>query len=219
MKPRILLLTGPQGSGNHVFSKCLALHREVRGWHDLLDNYWIRHEYEPNVKIWQDASAVRDMDWQCSQYHVISVSCPFVDQGETVIPDYAPVIRELRDVGAVTVALIGRDENILQHQELRLRGTHSYHQFLALQEYFEQFDPVYLSTELLYLYRNHYLRSLVRQLNMPIDYNHPRLNDILRQDPNRKYTHYVEGHWLDSNKRYFEREGYAGQQLGPNTQT
>ena len=204
----ILLITGPQGSGNHVFSKCLALHPEVGGWKELNERYWIRHEFEPCGDIWRDPQNVHKIDWGKYNYHVISVSCPYVDAGETVIPDYQAVIPELQKVGNLQIGLIGREEFILQKQEMRLRDTHSYHQFLALQDYFDQFDPVYLSTELLYLYRHKYLKTLQRLFGFPIDYGNPRLNDILRENPNQKYIHYVDEYWLDSNKRYFEKEGY-----------
>ena len=209
MKPKILLITGPQGSGNHVFSKCFALHKEVSGWNELLDRYWIRHEFEPYGNVWRKPEIIKELDWRLSQYHVISVSCPYVDEGVTVVPDYKTVIPELQKVGDVVIGLIGREEYILKVQELRVRGTHSYHQFLSLQDYFEQFNPVYLSQELLYLYRHNYLKNLERLLDFPIDYNNPRLNDILRENQNAKYIKYVEEHWLDSNKKYFERDGYV----------
>jgi hypothetical protein len=212
MKPNILLITGPQGSGNHVFSKCFAMHKDVNGWDDLLSHYWIRHEFEPYGDVWRYPDKIKDMDWSKNNY-VLSVSCPYVDKGETIVPNYEKVIPELQKVGNLCVGLIGREEYILKQQEFRLRGTHSYHQFLALLDYFEQFNPVYLSQELLYLYRNHYLKSLVSLLNIPIDYNNPKLNDILRENQNAKYIHYVEDNWLDSNKKYFEREGYV-KQLG-----
>lgn len=212
MKPNILLITGPQGSGNHVFSKCFAMHQDVHGWDALLSQYWIRHEFEPFSEIWRCPDKIPDMDWSASNY-VLSVSCPYVDKGETIVPDYQQVLPQLQKVGNLSVGLIGREEYILKQQELRLRGTHSYHQFLALLDYFAQYDPIYLSQELLYLYRNHYLKSLVPLLNIPIDHDNPKLNDILRENQNAKYIHYVQDHWLDSNKQYFEKEGYV-KQLG-----
>ena len=110
MKPKILLITGPQGSGNHVFSKCFALHKEVSGWNELLDRYWIRHEFEPYGNIWRKPEFIKDLDWSLSQYHVISISCPYVDEGITVVPDYKSVIPELQKVGDIILGLIGREE-------------------------------------------------------------------------------------------------------------
>mgnify|MGYP001227449634 FL=1 len=39
MKPNILVITGPQGTGNHVFSKVLSMHKDVYGWGKLLKEY------------------------------------------------------------------------------------------------------------------------------------------------------------------------------------
>ena len=35
MTPNILVHTGPQVSGNHLFSKALSMHDDVSGWDDL----------------------------------------------------------------------------------------------------------------------------------------------------------------------------------------
>ena len=40
---KMLILTGPQGAGNHLWSKILSLNYEVYGWKCLLDNYWEAH--------------------------------------------------------------------------------------------------------------------------------------------------------------------------------
>ena len=43
MDKTLVILTGPQGSGNHLWSKILSLHADVFGWKSLLDNYWEAH--------------------------------------------------------------------------------------------------------------------------------------------------------------------------------
>jgi hypothetical protein len=55
----ILILTGPQGSGNHMWSKIFALHPQVRGWQALLDQYWIGHDQEPWAQYWQDPAQLK----------------------------------------------------------------------------------------------------------------------------------------------------------------
>ena len=40
--PTMLILTGPQGAGNHLFSKVFAQHPSVYGWQDLTQEYWSR---------------------------------------------------------------------------------------------------------------------------------------------------------------------------------
>lgn len=39
---RLLIITGPQGSGNHLFSKCLAVHEDVQ-------EYWLDDEVHKAV--------------------------------------------------------------------------------------------------------------------------------------------------------------------------
>ena len=44
---KMLILTGPQGSGNHMWSKIFALHPSVYGWQELVEEFWIGHDREP----------------------------------------------------------------------------------------------------------------------------------------------------------------------------
>ena len=41
----MLIITGPQGAGNHMWAKIFSLHPEVFGWNTLLDNYWESHRF------------------------------------------------------------------------------------------------------------------------------------------------------------------------------
>ena len=45
MNKKLLIITGPQGSGNHLFSRILSTHPEVGGWKSLLeaDNFWTNY--------------------------------------------------------------------------------------------------------------------------------------------------------------------------------
>ena len=49
---KLLIITGPQGSGNHLFSRLLSLHPDVGGWDDLLDEYWVPSDLEPFAEYW-----------------------------------------------------------------------------------------------------------------------------------------------------------------------
>ena len=44
---KILVITGPQGSGNHCWSKIFSTHSDVCGWEDLTKQYWVGHDKEP----------------------------------------------------------------------------------------------------------------------------------------------------------------------------
>jgi hypothetical protein len=184
----LLILTGPQGSGNHLWSKIFALHPQVQGWNDLLNEYWIGHDQEPFMQYWRDPDQLKHFDWSVSDYYVTSVSTPYMDNGSPTLPNIVRFAACAMGAGVrVSIGLIGRDRNILGHQESRVRGGATFDQ--ALEEYkkLSTFDPHFLSYELLHLYRGEYLRQLSKQLDFPIAYNDARLNDILIDDTNAKY--------------------------------
>ena len=119
---------------------------------------------------------------------VTSISCPYFSDGVETIPNYADVIKNFQQVGFdVTLAIIGRDSGILSHQQRRVRGKVTKDMFLPIIESLMQHNPIFVSTELLYLYRQNYLKSLEYVLNIPIDYDSPQVDAILRIDPNKKY--------------------------------
>ena len=49
---KLLIVTGPQGSGNHLFSRLLSLHPAVEGWTEMLDQYWVPSDQEPFAEYW-----------------------------------------------------------------------------------------------------------------------------------------------------------------------
>jgi hypothetical protein len=115
---RLLIITGPQGSGNHVFSKCLAVHEDVYGWKSLLNTYWEGHHHEPFSDMWQDPELLKDFDWTQSEYFVTSVSCPYFKDQKPHSPAYKEFIKIAEDyVDEVNIAIIGRDQTILEHQQ------------------------------------------------------------------------------------------------------
>lgn len=205
MKSNILVITGPQGSGNHLFSKALSMHDDVSGWDDLLREYWINHDAAPFKDIWSHPETISGHDWSLSENWVLSVSGPYVDiingQKQTVYPNYKEVLSELSKVGNVQVGIIGRDQNIMGQNQLRKRGVESYHNFLNKVEDLTIHPHVFLSVELLYLFRHQYLKSLDALLDIPVDASDERLHYILNKDPNAKYVHNVEHSWLDKRKR------------------
>jgi hypothetical protein len=60
-------------------------------------------------------------------------------------------------------------------------------------------DPIFLSYELLYLYKQDYLKSL--RLNIPVAWDDSRINSILADDANAKYIHCVNYNPLDEGNR------------------
>lgn len=196
---KMLIITGPQGSGNHVFSKVFALHEEVYGWKTLLNTYWEGHHHEPFADMWANPELAHDFDWDQSEYYVTSISCPFFRDGVPQVPDYDGFIHTVADYVDIEVVVIGRDQNILEFQQERLRGAHTTP--IAQQNFeaylFEYFDVSFVSQELLYLYKERYLEQLERQLDFPIAFYDPELEEILREDANRKYVKRANEYWLD----------------------
>ena len=45
---KLLIVTGPQGSGNHLFARLFSLHENVIGWEKLHEKYWVPSAQEPN---------------------------------------------------------------------------------------------------------------------------------------------------------------------------
>ena len=194
----LLIITGPQGSGNHLFSKIFALHPAVNGWKDLNETYWIGHDEEPFSELWHDLSLIKKYDWTTHQYHVTSISCPYRYHGADAWPQYREFISEVKSLGIdVKIGIIGRDKNILEFQEQRLRDRVTYLDFFRYINELDDCDPVFLSQELVYLYDRIYLKQVSKQLDFPIDYNNPMINEILKEDSNKKYLTPVESNWLD----------------------
>jgi hypothetical protein len=193
----LLIVTGPQGSGNHLFSKVFARSPLVFGWKKLTETYWIAHDEEPFAKAWADPSTLRDIQFD-EEYAVTSISCPYAYKGKVTIPDYDGFIDEAMDLGyKVKFAIIGRDSTILRHQQERVRLRYSTPDMMSLMPMLEDFNPTFLSTELLYLYREYYVRSLPALLGFPVTISNDDLRDVLLQDPNAKYFTAINEQPLD----------------------
>jgi hypothetical protein len=200
---KMLILTGPQGAGNHLWSKILSLHPEVYGWKTLLENYWEAHRFsEPFAKHWKDHELLKKFDWNQSEYYFTSISLPLGIIGSEINPIWIPDIQGFADTVSnsgvdVKIAVVGRDQTILDYQQTRIRTQSTLPIFL--EKLPEISNPIFLSYELLYLYKQDYLKSL--KLNIPIAWNDLRVHDILADDANVKYVHNVEYNELDNGNR------------------
>jgi hypothetical protein len=182
----LLILTGPQGSGNHLWSKIFALHRQVLGWRALNSEYWIGHDEEPWAHYWQNPQDLRNAPWSVSDWHVTSISVPYMNNGTATVPDFKGFVTGVQNLGhRVKFAVLGRDQNILQYQESRVRGGVTLE--LALNEYSRFAMPTFLSYELLHLYGRQYLQKVEKDLEFPIDYNNSQIDEIIKEDTNTKY--------------------------------
>ena len=200
---KMLILTGPQGAGNHLWSKIFSLHPEVYGWKTLLENYWEAHRFaEPFARYWRDHGLLKTFDWSQSEYYFTSISLPLGIVGHDVNPIWMP---DLQGYAAavlgceveVKIAVVGRDQTILNNQQTRIRTQSTLPMFL--EQLPKIWNPTFLSYELLYLYRQDYLKSL--KLNIPVAWDDPSINTILENDSNLKYIHYVDEYILDQGNK------------------
>jgi hypothetical protein len=202
---KMIILVGPQGSGNHLFSKIFSIHDEVHGWKESLnpDGYFIPHWFEPFNDYWNDLGLISRKMMDGKKYAVTSVSAPYLREYLPKIPQVNAFANRLKEVGIEPqVVVIGRDRNILDLQQRRVRGGPTWGTMQILLNRIEE-PPFFVSQELLYLYRKHYLRSLEKQLQFPIAWESPEVEKILEQDANEKYVKQVSPTALDKHVQDF----------------
>ena len=205
MMKTLAILTGPQGSGNHLWSKIFSLHEDVFGWKSLLDNYWEAHRYsEPFAACWRDPELLSQFDFSSHNHYFTSISVPLgiESKGTKWCPDIKEFGLKAESLGMkVKICVIGRDQTILENQQKRIREEstirHFYDALKGIQESFP--CPTFLSYELLYLYKQEYLKSL--NLGFPIAWYDKRVNQILEHDANTKYINYVKENPLDDGNK------------------
>jgi len=183
---KLLIVTGPQGSGNHLWAKIFSMHPVVNGW-PMFNKEWQGHHREPFNEYWQDPAKLKDYELAVHPYYVTSISCPYYKNKEPHVPKYDEFINEAKKkFDSVIVCIIGRDRDILNIQQTRVRKE--YTTPIALEQFDKLDDVKFISTELLYLYGAKYLKSLEKNLQFPIAWNHETLiKDYIKKNTNSKY--------------------------------
>ena len=197
---KLLIVTGPQGSGNHLWAKVFSMHPSVNGW-PMLKDEWQGHHDEPMNEYWQEPSKLSELELNERNKYVTSISCPYFKNKQPQIPNYADFVKHTKQkFNEVKMCIIGRDRDILEMQQTRVRGEHTTP--IALEQ-FKNFDKTmcegigqyvgienvqYISTELLYLYGGSYLKTLEKNLDFPVAWNHETLiKDYIKKNTNSKY--------------------------------
>ena len=186
----VLLLTGPQGSGNHIWSKVLTT------WAD--GEYWVGHKDEPHSGLWENMDSWREFPFLSDT--VISISIPYAVRGNTTFPD----IKLWKDIMIergidYKICAITRDENINFLQNKRVRPDNNYYKAV---EYIKTLDvDCFLSTETLLLYQWKYVDQVCKQLEFSVD----KKDVDFSQSFNEKYVKYVQEFELD--KQVWEVSG------------
>ena len=198
---KLLIVTGPQGSGNHLFSRILSTHADVGGWKSLLDKYWVPSDLEPFAEYWVYPERLTAEHFKSKDYWLANVSCPFFYDGTCCIPKILEVAQQARILGLdVQIAIIVRDQNINAEQQLRVRKKVT---TPIAQEYYynhlltSDFPVHFLDNEAFFLHKQHYLKWVGELLEFPIDYTNPDILKFISEDPNKKYVTHVDEYWLD----------------------
>lgn len=197
---KLLIITGPQGSGNHLFSRLLSLHPDVSGWEELKDKYWVPSDQEPFAEYWVDPDKLTKEQFEGKDYHLANVSCPFFFNGTRYVPKILEVAKRARSFGVeVEIAIIVRDQNINQLQQLRVRKEHT---TPIAQDYYyntllsSSFNVHFLDHEAFFLHKEHYLKWVSKILSFPVSTGSEILN-FINEDANSKYVKYIDEYWLD----------------------
>lgn len=198
---KLLIITGPQGSGNHFFSRLFSLHPDVAGWQELLDKYWVPSDQEPFAEYWVKPELLTADVFADKDYHLANVSCPFFFDGVRYVPKIVEVAERAKSLGVeVSIAIVVRDKNINELQQLRVRKQHT---TPIAQEYYYNtlipsgLDVHFLDHEAFFLHTTHYLKWVSKVIDFPVAWDNPEIMKFIEEDANRKYVKFVEEHWLD----------------------
>ncbi len=191
---RLIILTGPQGSGNKLFSKLFGICPAVSGWYtNLYLQKDFHHGYEPFYECWSNPTKLENYNWDSSNIHVANISCPYYgkvdDEWTNVVPDFVSFIKEARKyVIDIEVILVSRDENIIELQNFVWGNDRSYDLSTLTEQLAEiDVDINVVSHEAVYQYKDLYWNNVLESLNLPKS-DPDLINEILTDNRNKKYV-------------------------------
>jgi len=209
----MLILTGPQGSGNHVFARLFSMHPEVKGWEELKTTYWVKHNRDELAECWLYPQLLKKEYFDDYKYFVTDVSFPFNFDGVRYNPKIIEFATKVKGWGIdVTFGIITRDEGINRLQQDRVRSGATLE---IAKNYFinnllrNEFPIHFISLESFFSYKLEYLKYLEKLLDFPIGYNEPDILRFIEDSPNLKYIRPVDYYWLDE----YNNEGVAIEDL------
>jgi len=203
---KLLILTGPQGSGNHIFSRVLSTHPNVGGWKELLSSYWIPSDQETFAKFWVYPELLTEQDFDGFDFWLANVSCPFFYDGIRYVPKILEVANRASLFGiTVEIAIVVRDQTINSLQQERVGGQITLS--IAQDYYYTTLVPSnykihFIDHEAFFLHKSYYLKWLSSILDFPILYDSNEVMKFIETDANSKYVQSIETHWLDSEIRH-----------------
>ena len=199
-KPKLLILTGPQGSGNHLFAKIFSSHKSVYGW-EMKHNEWQGHHDEPFSVYWKRPELLK-LAIKNKKYYITSISCPYFYKKKPTIPNYKKFIKYASKVFDIQVCIIGRDKNILYKQQTRIRSKHTTPTAIKNFKHLLKYNPFFISQELFCLYGIDYCNSISKLLNFPIDTK--KVKALLKYNTNAPYIK----EWYNIGEGLFDKEAH-----------
>jgi len=191
---KLLIVCGPQGSGNHLFARLLSAHENVVGWNDLKHEYWIPSDEEPFAKYWVNPE---ELKFPKGDFFCANVSVPFFYDGVRQVPKIKEVAYRAIELGVQPIiALIVRDRNINELQQKRVGGEVTMDTAL---EYFKDLTCHFIDHEAFFLWKEKYVEYLGRILEFPVTTE--GIDNFITVDANHKYVFPVQEHWLDKEIR------------------
>ena len=191
---KLLIVTGPQGSGNHLFARLFSAHPNVVGWESLHDNYWVPSDQEPFARYWVYPEELKfpEGDFFCA-----NVSVPFFYDGVRQVPKIKEVAQKAMSLGVQPIiAVIVRDRNINELQQVRVGGECTIDTAL---EYYKDMAVHFIDHEAFFLYKEKYIEYLGRLLEFPV--TKEGIDNFISVDANHKYVFPCKKHWLDDEIR------------------
>ena len=187
---KLLIVTGPQGSGNHLFARLFSAHPNVKGWESLHDKYWVPSDQEPFARYWVYPEELKfpEGDFFCA-----NVSVPFFYDGVRQVPKIKEVAQKAMSLGVQPIiAVIVRDRNINELQQVRVGGECTIDTAL---EYYKDMAVHFIDHEAFFLYKEKYIEYLGRLLEFPV--TKEGIDNFISVDANHKYVFPCKKHWLD----------------------
>ena len=191
---KLLIVTGPQGSGNHLFARLFSMHPNVVGWESLHDNYWVPSDEEPFARYWVHPEELKFPE---GNFFCANVSVPFFYDGVRQTPKIKEVAYEAIKQGVQPIiAVIVRDRNINELQQVRVGGECTIDTAL---EYYKDMAVHFIDHEAFFLYKEKYIEYLGRLLEFPVIKE--GIDNFISVDANHKYVFPCKKHWLDDEIR------------------
>jgi hypothetical protein len=201
---KLLIITGPQGSGNHVYSRVFSLHPDVHGWESLKDNYWIPSDEETFAEYWVEPEKITEEFFKDSTYFLANVSCPFFYNGVRQIPKIIDLADRVSSFGIdVVIAIVVRDQNINAVQQKRVGGEVT---LPSAMDYYKnnilnsKHTVHFIDHEALFLWKNQYVSYLGNLFGFPVVTDESVMK-FITEDANHKYVKEIDNHWLDDTIR------------------